>query len=681
MRILHRHRLCISRAICALALVALACLCLPATAWAKSYTVSRVDIDATLAADGSLSVTERRTYQFSGMFQGIYWDVPRGSYQGRSIDTRLVSVTAEVGERELSFAQAPAGIADDGGLAGTYELAEQADCLRLKLYLPVNGDTVTYQVAYEMPQLATRWGDVGELYWQYVPADADATGEWHKVTATVHLPAPIGEPVKPGDNVRAWGHGPLDGELRFEGADVIFYAPDVGADEFLEARVAFPAPWLSELSPSQELRLEVIGAEEEQWVRDANRRRLLARLAVYGVPVVLVLLGVGSVFAALIAKRRRKKKAGTTQFTEKYLRDVPTDDHPAVLGKLYREGRVDGRDFSATLMRLADAGWIEADTVQVERTATRGRKAGGRAWRLLLHADAAGHGRTKGKDANGAIDTAAFAFLHDDIADKHKHVIDQSLMGPQGEPYVLMSFFDETAEKWPDAYRRGYERWNAAVQSAYDQRHFATKGESGLFPGILGLADLALAVLLCIVGMLMGCPSWPLSISFILCFGCGVYVIMSDEDEPQLVFSQEAVEIQAKLAALKRWLEDFTRLEEALPTDVMLWNRLLVMATVLGVADKVVRQLKVRLPEVLRDPASIACTWYDLEERDGLDPLARTLTRSLAAANPSSTRERTHDVSSADIASSHDSSPRGGGGGFSGGGGGGFSGGGRGGAF
>ena len=49
--------------------------------------------------------------------------------------------------------------------------------------------------------------------------------------------------------------------------------------------------------------------------------------------------------------------------------------------------------------------------------------------------------------------------------------------------------------------------------------------------------------------------------------------------------SDEALELQAKLKALRRWLKDFTRLGEAIPTDVVLWNQLLVITIVL--ADKI----------------------------------------------------------------------------------------------
>ena len=128
--------------------------------------------------------------------------------------------------------------------------------------------------------------------------------------------------------------------------------------------------------------------------------------------------------------------------------------------------------------------------------------------------------------------------------------------------------------------------------------------------------------------------------------------------------------MKAQLKALRNWLKDFTRLNEAIPTDVVLWNRLLVMAVVLGVADEVIKQLETVLPEVLHDDyMSSTYGWYYVGPHGS--PY-RSFQSNYGSA---------HDVSTAKIAASESSSGGGGGGGFSGGGGGGFGGGGGGGAF
>jgi uncharacterized membrane protein len=94
------------------------------------------------------------------------------------------------------------------------------------------------------------------------------------------------------------------------------------------------------------------------------------------------------------------------------------------------------------------------------------------------------------------------------------------------------------------------------------------------------------------------------------------------------------------------------------------------MATVLGVADDVIRQLKVAMPGLLVDPAFYAYGWYYRDRHIGTP-----------AGSMGSSFGQAHSVSAAKLAESSSSSGSGGGGGFSGGGGGGFGGGGGGGAF
>ncbi len=654
---------------------------MPSRAWARSYTVSTDTIDATVQTDGTLSVVEQRTYQFSGSFNGIYWEVPRGSFEGRAIDTQILAVGVVQNGQLNAFSEG------SNGDASSYELSEKDDCYQLKLSLPVQDQTVVFQVAYQAPNLVSRWADTAELYWQYVPADPSSDVECQNITATVHLPVPSGEPVNPGENVRAWGHGPLDGEISFAGNDVVFYSPGVGTKEFLEARVTFPPSWLKDVPASEERRLNTILSEEEQWAQDANAKRRNARLATYGIPGLMILLSIGSVVAVKVVEKRRRHKGPKAQFQDTYYRDVPSQDHPAVLGMLYHDGHVQGSDFVATLMCLADQGRIGLDAVPVDKPVKKDKTKRVREWRLLRRDTLGSRLSSRQKYEGKAIDDAAYSFLFDVVGDKHRHAIDPQLLGPSGEPYVLTYFFDETAKGWPGAYEAGYNKWSGAVKDAYDKRGFEKKASvsDSLFPGGYGLLVIALGVLLAVIGMFAGTPNGINAIAFILCFATGIYCVMKDDTTPTITYSQEGMELRAKLEALKRWLCDFTRLEEAIPTDVVLWNRLLVMATVLGVAEQVVKQLKVYAPQLVEDPDLESYAWCSRTE-DGLEiPLAalsRTVEKSHSASysalHPSSDY---NEVSSSSLSSSRDSSSRGSGGGFSSGGGGGFSGGGRGGAF
>lgn len=654
-------------------LVLFALIRCPVSALAREMTVDAVQIDARVGTDGSLSVTERRTYDVQGSYNGLYWDVHEGSYQGREIRATLGEVLAITGGEQVLLEEG------EDGVAGTYELTDMGDYLRLKIFWPAEDETVAFQVSYDLANLPTRWADVGELYWQYVPADLESEGEWQNVSMTLHLPVPDGEKVTPGENVRAWGHGPLDSLVTLEGESVKFFSPGVGSAEFLEARVTFPEGWLPGVPSESEAKLEEILAEEDQWAKDANAKRRNARLIVYGIPGGMCATGILSVIAMKWFQKHRFKQVPKAQFTDKYFRDVPTNDHPAVLGMLYREGRIDSKDFSATLMQLVDQGKIGLDSVLVERKGKRGGTKLQQEWRMLLYDETRSPGsatRTRGRK----VDAAAYNFLRDVIAKKQTGVVSDSMQVPAGEPYVLLGSFDEVAKGWPEEYAKGYDGWDGAVRRAYAGREFEKElPGSEVFPGVLGLGDFAIAVVVGIAGMFLGVPNLWLCIGIIVCFGCGIFIVLADEDTPTIVPTQEAVDIRAQLEGLKNWLLDFTRLEEAIPTDVVLWNRLLVMATELGVADKVVQQLKVFAPDLLAKSPLLA--WVGSDTKDVEMPMA-AIGRSAVAARGKSSKVLYHEVSTYDTATSSDSSSRGSGGGFSSGGGGGFSGGGgRGGGF
>ena len=656
-----------------LCLVLCVLMLFPASAFARSFSVEQVDIDATVSTDGSLWVDEERTYAFDGSFGGIFWDVPRGTYEGRTVEPEILSVSVRSGEQDTALVEG------HDGKPGTYELSIEQDYYRLKLYWPSEDESVTFQVQYDLSELATRWQDVGELYWKYVPEDEESENEWHNITCTVHLPIPDGATAVVGKDVRAWGHGPIDGELNVEPDKVTLLSPGVGAAEYLETRVTFPAEWLSDAPVSGEAHLDTVLAEEAQWVKDANSLRTKARLTAYGFPAFMCLAGIGSAVASFLYRKRIASLGPKPTFTDTYYRDVPTNDHPAVLGMLYRGGHIKAGDFSATLMRLTDQGRIVLDAVEVEKEGKHGKTKRVHEWRMTRRTTVGERARDT-RAGGKAIDNAAMKFLFETVAGTSEQEDEELALRSSGEPSVLISDFEKVAEKWPTLYKKGYDRWDDAVRSAYKKRAFIAETGEDLVNAALGLGTIALAVIFAIVGAFLGVPNGLLCIGLIVWFAAGLYIIWVDEGVASVTYTQEAVDIRAKLEALKRWLEDFTRLEEAIPTDVMLWNRLLVMAAVFGIADKVVEQLRIHVPELMGSSHFMAANWY----RDDVDDLLMpydALGMSMDFARDAVASQLYHDLSTGDTASSSYSSSSGGGGGFSGGGGGGFSGGGRGGAF
>ena len=130
--------------------------------------------------------------------------------------------------------------------------------------------------------------------------------------------------------------------------------------------------------------------------------------------------------------------------------------------------------------------------------------------------------------------------------------------------------------------------------------------------------------------------------------------------------TQKGADLENKCRALKRWLEDFTRLGEAVPSDLILWNKLMVMGVALGVSKKTLRELADAVPPAVRNAEG----FYDYY------PVYWWCYSDPALGAPTDSIGKVYHDSVAAVAASGSSSGGGGGGGFSGGGGGGVGGGG-----
>lgn len=651
--------------VAAAALVA-AVLLVGRAAYADDYSIDRVSIDATVGADGTLDVIEERTFAFDGSFHGVYWELPKGTYEGRTIEPEVVAAGEYVNGSYVSFANSTSGA------NGTYSISDTGSALQVKLYSAHSDESVTFVLSYRDQNLASRWADTGELYWKFVSDGWDV--ESQNITCTVHLPVPAGESVDAGSNVRAWGHGPLDATVSFNGSDVVYTVPGVGTNEYAEARIVFPQSWLSGEEASSENRLESILSEERQLADAANAQRARARvtlIALYVVGAALVVFSLLVIFRA----RKRYRESHAPHFDDKYFRDVPSYDHPAVLGALLRDGTPSTQDFSASLMRLTDLGYVELSRVTVPKRGLLGRKKGTDTYRIsrtkkeVTEQNVPAEARDASREAAG-IDRATLQLMFDVVARRAPKVQLEDGSSTTADD-LLVSDFEKVAQSSPQAYSDAYDTWKNDVFAACTKRGFFVDGEPSQRGKVIAAVVLDFVGAFALVMASLGLGFTPLAVAIIVALiiagAVGIRVVSGFVE-----VSREAIELRAKLGALRNWLCDFTRLKEAWPRDVVLWNRLLVMAVVLGVADRVIDQLKVAAPEMLESTAMAPVYgWYYYGPVGGPSPLAMV----------GDSFNTAHSVSVAQLAQSSMSSAAGGGGGFSSGGGGGFGGGGGGGAF
>ena len=111
-------------------------------------------------------------------------------------------------------------------------------------------------------------------------------------------------------------------------------------------------------------------------------------------------------------------------------------------------------------------------------------------------------------------------------------------------------------------------------------------------------------------------------------------------------------------------MENFSLLNEREVPELVLWEKYLVYATAFGIADKVLKQLKIKYPELSDENYMISNGYMYIYFMNRYN-FERTLTSSMQKAYSAGLAEK----ASREMESSHSSSGFGGGGGFSSGGG------------
>ncbi len=388
----------------------------------KSYSIDALHIQDVVLTDGTLSTVERFTYTFHGRFTRVYRDIP---WDGHPIT--VLGVDGPQGElRRMPSGWTPAmgppasitpgaeatpspwtSIAPEERPPGYYRVTSAfapslGTVTRIEAFADLRDTTADFTFRWTAGGAAERWKDAGELEWQLV--GRDWTVPIAKVRAVVGLPEGASRA-----NVRAWGHGPLNGVLtvRADGS-VALSVDDLPPETFVEVHELFPPDLLSE---EDQVPIEVVDirlATEQRLAAAANAVRAAARAQVamehridrtaWKVTVVAAALAL-AVWLFIFVRNGREYRP---RFRARYLREVPEGLPPALVGVLWRMGPVNDADLTATLLGLAVDGVVRLEPDALARPAARRAQRRRRSGRARLQDDPPGGQAGPGRHAQRA---------------------------------------------------------------------------------------------------------------------------------------------------------------------------------------------------------------------------------------------------------------------------------------
>lgn len=286
--------------LCACVLVVAALLALvspsPALAAGTAYSMPEVNIQARVETNGSARIVEQRTFDFSSDCSAIKWQFDGlGEGQTRIINGvrvgRLIDDAID-GDWEVLNSTSFVSSWRDGGAPSQHAYAMDLANDALYTFFGATQGEYVVEIDYTIYNFAAAYEDTAEISWRYLTSSWPAASE--NVTVTVSLPLPLDAEVTPGQNVRAWGHGPASGNLSVSVDGSIVCKTDcVQPGQFADVHILFPDEWLTNLNlrsirlHSGQWKYDAAIQSETQWVDSWVRN------AMYGTEFDLVCLGLG----------------------------------------------------------------------------------------------------------------------------------------------------------------------------------------------------------------------------------------------------------------------------------------------------------------------------------------------------------------------------------------------------
>jgi uncharacterized membrane protein len=314
------------------------------TVIAKSYQVTHVEIDARLRPDGSMDVSESRTYRFDGSFTFAYRDLP----SGEAVTFDDFEVLEGGRPYRLTGSEEP----------GTFNISREPGRIRVTWFYRASDEYRTFEFRYHARDAVSRHEDAAVLYFKFV------SEEWDIPQQNISLGITPPEPLTAG-GINEWLHGPLwaESEITHDGR-ILAQCRHLPSQTYLEVRALYPPDAFPQTRPAAGSVRQQILAEEAAWAEQANRQREAAirQWAARDQRIRIgkwIMVGIG--LAGLLGSwwifkeyRRMPELPRFLEMTSEFPEKIP----PALVGYLLNSRQVSGPALVGTMLDLARRGFV-----------------------------------------------------------------------------------------------------------------------------------------------------------------------------------------------------------------------------------------------------------------------------------------------------------------------------------
>lgn len=510
-----------------------------ADSFSSITSIEKANVLMEIDENGLLTVTETIDYKFNKAYRGIYRELPadRAGSQYSSIEVTAVG-------KEIKYIESMGN--------------ESARSVRI-WFVPYNSSSVTPVKGEERVSVTYKYTvrravevgtDIAQIFRKIWGED---TSSWvGEITARVVFPQDL-------DILEFYTHPPV--EVDRSGNVFDLRATNIPPRTYVEFRAVLPKEQANAMNMRN---IALGGAFDESFIKEAERKAETTVL--FGKWIIPIALGFLTPFVLIVAHRKFGREIDIGYYAE-YERDLPTGDAPDVINAAVRNmaGMVDNDGIGSTIMEL-----YRKEHIDFQKG--KGDKVEG----III----------KNRDKSKLRPTEA-AFLS--FLDKYD----------EGDVFDFTAVKKQVTKKQSKArlFTSEFSKYKNKVNDTVKRMHLIDLKGNAIAKGYSFLMLVVCIILLVFYSKSDLSPMRLFSYAF---FG-GIWivswvVILMPKD----VFGRWTKDgrlFYLRWLGLKKYLEDYSLLNEKPPESIILWEEYLVFATALGIADTVRKNLNKIVPE------------------------------------------------------------------------------------
>lgn len=518
---------------------------------ARDYCVDEYNVNVKINEDGSASFEEKINFNFNGIYNGIFLNIDYRDC-GEFVD---YSISKIENENEVLFQNS------DFESENTYQLSFDDDIAKFKIFSHSENQNKTFLLKYKLTKVTKKYVDTAQFNRKLLGENFEAPIRNFNALISFEYPAKSSE-------LKIFAHGPLTGESKInDDGTISLMINDLPANNFIEANVLFPNEYVKNLTEiSNEKTLSQIMEQEKQLAIDANKIREDARKEMIFtarmekikkiILVISLFIIIITDICVIIYTYIKNKTYYLKHFEGDYYRELPAEYTPVEMSYLFRN--IGSKDIMATLLDLARKKFISIE--QEEKIGI----------------------------LNSKIDYKITLLENKNYSDlkSHEKKLIQWLIEDIGDgKSVYLSKIKQDSKKYSVQFNTKYEEWiREANTTSQLLNNFFEPVNNNLSKSIIRLLVIALPFFLLIT-------SSDLFFVIIFMFVIIISIIIMGIISLYKRRTQEAQLEYEKWLAFKKFLKDFSNLNDAQIGSIVLWEHYLVYAVSLGVAKQVIKQL------------------------------------------------------------------------------------------